>query len=32
MKETSTTGGPEWNAQLQIMPVIPRLINRTMLR
>ena len=32
MKETLTTGGPDWNAQLQITPVIPRLINRTLLR
>ena len=24
------TGGPEWNIQLQVTPVIPRLINRTL--
>jgi hypothetical protein len=26
------TGGPEWNIQLQITPVIPRLIKRTLFR
>jgi hypothetical protein len=26
------TGGPEWNFQLQLTPVIPRLINKTLFR
>ena len=26
------TGGPEWNAQLQLTPVIPRLIKKTLFR
>jgi hypothetical protein len=26
------TAGPEWNLQLQITPVIPRLINQTLFR
>jgi hypothetical protein len=32
MKQTLTPGGPEWNFQLQITPVIPRLVNRSLLR
>jgi hypothetical protein len=24
------TGGPKWNVQIQITPVIPRLINKTL--
>jgi hypothetical protein len=24
------TGGPKWNVQLQVTPVIPRLINKTL--
>jgi hypothetical protein len=26
------TGGPEWNFQVQLTPVIPRLIKKTLFR
>ena len=26
------TGGPEWNFQLQITPVIPKLVNKNLIR